>query len=316
MKCPVDPGDFSSPDLPHRFQVDVAAWKAAKSMANGPQRWHEWAGSLAAHMMLSRHYTASGLEHPATLVRRTAAALVVDYWNADDQVFAPGCYELAFHDSDAVVRGAAFNAVARLIDHYADATGCLHALIREVFGDASMDDFRALYTALDEVEGMLTCAHSEAVSRLLSGAARMASGYCRDMSREGFCALEYIAHDDPGVRKAALMVLLSQGAMNNERHSECFRRIVTQDEDEEVRYYALAVLLQSKTPTDDRELGSMLANVVSDAGLGDNLRKLAYLGLYLVRRMPLEYRPDVTSDEFKVDRDINWEFVRSFCTPQ
>jgi len=112
------------------------------------------------------------------------------------------------------------------------------------------------------------------------------------------------------------MVLLSQGAMNNERHSECFRRIVTQDEDEEVRYYALAVLLQSKTPTDDRELGSMLANVVSDAGLGDNLRKLAYLGLYLVRRMPLEYRPDVTSDEFKVDRDINWEFVRSFCTPQ
>lgn len=121
----------------------------------------------------------------------------------------------------------------------------------------------------------------------------------------------YLADEDPMVRCAALYLLSHhwERSSNTARHLE---RIAFSDPVTAVREAAVSYLGKYYAESSNTRIGRRLAALVHDDAEPPELRKAAYVALYVVRGTP--FASYATALRFP--EDINWEFVDSFFGEQ
>lgn len=137
---------------------------------------------------------------------------------------------------------------------------------------------------------------------------RMAGAYFSEMEASFERTVARLSEPDPKARIAALFMIREYWKTFPDFKEVC-EKLAFEDEDSEVRNYALSSLCRVGYGTYDSRLGKRLAELVLDNGQPDLRRRVAYTALRAVWR---NLGPEQAADEFRFPEDVDWAFVQSF----
>jgi hypothetical protein len=110
-------------------------------------------------------------------------------------------------------------------------------------------------------------------------------------------------------RLAAIVILREIWGVDERLAAAC-ERMAFEDSHTQVRQSALSNLAQCFSGTDDRRIGILLAQVVSDQAESESFRATVYRGLFTLRDVPMLSRPFPFTE--RIPEDVDWPFVNSF----
>jgi hypothetical protein len=134
-----------------------------------------------------------------------------------------------------------------------------------------------------------------------------------EMLRSRAYAVQLLNSPHVQARLGALVVLSEHWKDNADLASE-FMRVARCDPDEEVRAVALQCVGQCHQGTDDRDVGLLLARIVTNNREPARVRAGAYCALYTLRDLPHRW-PGFYAEPpcpFRFPEDVDWSFVNSF----
>jgi hypothetical protein len=265
-------------------------------------------GDNATLMANSLDQTKRGL-HSCDPKHRIAALLVLaEYWQPDHESLLQ-TEEIAFNDADQTVRGFGIYVLTRLILMISSEA---KNVICAAFQRRSVETQNV--EALGNASGVLGSVRSSVASRMkeeflfslcgpLLGAFR---------SRKEL-AQEFLAHQMPNLRMAALIVLTEHHLVDERTRTSC-EEMARGDSDLEVRHVAISCLGRLYRYTDNARIGEFYANLVRDAGCPMPLRRAAYLNLYFLRPRNVRSSPilKIVKRGFRFPEEVDWSFVDSF----
>jgi hypothetical protein len=276
---------------------DLRSYESVRGDGQHP-KWSEWASTELPELMQSREKMVALLNDTDATLRLTACSLAAEYWPGSAQI-AREVLRLAFDDPDAAVRGAALKALSRNSGHVSDPTDFIENLLRELFpgrreflnyAQSAVEQVRTAKRQLwEELGGVHT-------PRMLESRA---------------AAESYLEHHDANLRTAAIFILKDHWKPD-EWFTRMCERIAFQDSDLKVRKLALSTLACCFSNTDDPRIGKLLASLVNDASIPQELCLTAYRSLFTIRPMPTDGVIAVGSASFRFPADVDWKFVDSF----
>ena len=239
-------------------------------------------------------------------LRFAAVSLVAEYWPFNE-LFAAPCLRLAFDDPDSRIRGAATASLRyKLSSFVEDPSGQFRKLLNFLMDLEPVARELALGVR-KELSDTLEWAHDEGLREL----SQLAGEHLAEISRSVRTAASYLDHPSADLRRAALMVLYRRWRSVYDIRESCIR-LIRNDPDLDVRLEAQSILTAAFSRSDDVEVGRFLASTVRDASEPTSLRRDAYLGLFVVRPMPVGRVLEVSSATFRFPEDVDWAFVNSF----
>ncbi len=123
-------------------------------------------------------------------------------------------------------------------------------------------------------------------------------------------AEKYLRHPSWKLRLAAISILRMVWEPNERLATEC-EKIAFDDPHVQVRETALFTLACCFEGTNNARIGALLAQIVSDSGSPEGVRKSAYEGLFRLRGLPVSATP--LPGKYRFPEDVDWEFVKSFA---
>jgi hypothetical protein len=261
-------------------------------------------------MMNSKDATLHYLNVAEGSLRLAAASLVADYWHSDER-FAPWCLNLAFNDPEAEIRGAALNALLYKLHSYVeDKSGTFRRFVTFLRSlDPSLSD-----PAIHEVYQHAVEAVQWADEQALLKRQQLAGEHLDEMMRSRAAAMAYLDSPASNLRSAALLTLHDHWKEQPFDLRGLCMRMLMHDLDIDVRIHAEDVLNCVCIKTDDREVGRLLANIVSDGSEPIKLRKAAYVSLFSVRGLPVSRILEAAEMDFQHPSDVDWGFVETFLS--
>jgi len=309
MTVPIDKPAFFDARVVERLKKDVREWRETKSRG-------ELSHFLETQLKHRREHTVEALHHSDPKMRRAAAVLIVDFWFADNEIFAAPCYESAFRDLVPSVRGAAFEAVCLCArkGYYSDEYGSLSQLEQVVWEQDPIQSVNSLITLgreIDSLEANITELESEVNEALESEWRNLARDAFDEMVRSRERTLAHLKHRNPVLRYVALSLVWNKWHPSRDDEA-LLLEILEHDSFDPPRRAALWCLVDLYSGSDNPHFGRTLGRIVLDDCADDELRAIAYFGLYVIRDMPCQSYQESGACIFKARRDIDWEFVRSF----
>ena len=141
---------------------------------------------------------------------------------------------------------------------------------------------------------------------------QLGGNYLVIMSADPKIAADYLNNDNRDLRSAAFQLYINKHPISPEI-AAIAEYSLKADSDAGVRISALGVLEKFITQFGDRKLLKTIAEIVVDDSNEEVLRELAYQSLLIICGRPVEMWPEVLRalGEFRMSRDVDWEFVRS-----
>jgi hypothetical protein len=191
--------------------------------------------------------------------------------------------------------------------HYSyinDPTGFLKKLIRACSPRLPEE---ALRHAQEEVQKLW----SQLKDMIREECKGLAGSHLEEMLLAPEKTASYLTHPDPNLRRAAIRVTGHYWERTPEFVDTC-ERLIFEDPDSVVRFWALDAWMAYYANTDDMRVGRLLATIVYDSSKPTHFRRRAYYGLFVVRGMPIGTHPSLVSKEDSFSQDVDWSFVDSF----
>jgi HEAT repeat protein len=121
----------------------------------------------------------------------------------------------------------------------------------------------------------------------------------------------YLQSDDPDIRYITLHVLTMHFRLAE--YTDTALEMLEHDPDETCRRWAAAGLLSLKADTQDRRVLAALARVVANEHEERIVRLAAYSAMRGIMHYDSNEQLALASDAaFDIERDVDWNFVRSF----
>lgn len=247
--------------------------------------------------------TAQYLGNSRADFRLGALFLIYEYW-LGLPAFAGPCLELAFSDSESVVRGLALHCLPALYDSLRDPCGALKTLLYSVLRGSqrlgAMDETKK--ETFDSLENVLR----DKVRRELS----VAAGPAADEVLSGPLAAEsHLTHSDLNLQWVALVALTHLWKPTQAVANFCERLIVERSLPLNLEVAAIGLLTAFYRRSNNPRVGMILANVVRDPGKHEAARENAYLALYSIRGIPASKWPDRANG---FPSYVDWGFLATF----
>jgi hypothetical protein len=285
-----------------RATCDLSAYRRALPPDAGVG-WRAWAGAQLVTMMNSPDSTVRYLTNANTSLRLTAASLVAEYWSPDE-LFAAPCLRLAFGDPDAEVRGAALvcllNGLHSFVD---DPSGVLREILRFLRSVEPIAE-ALIHTLRTELNEGIEELHEQRIAELR----QLAGEHLGEMCQSAATAVDYLRHPAENLRRAALLALYEYWRADFDVRSAAMQ-LIRNDDDLTVRLEAQNILSAVCYRTNDPEVRQFLAAMVRDSSEPMEIRKGAYLAMFMVRPMPVGRILQITSPDFRFPEEVDWAFV-------
>jgi hypothetical protein len=265
--------------------------------------WKTWAGAQLNAMMNSRDTTAQYLADAHPSLRLAAVSLVAEYWRSDEYFVAP-CLRLAFDDPVSVIRGAAIVCLMHGLHSYVDDASGLFGKLMAYLRNCEPIPCELVHAVQKEANDAIAEMHEQGLAELR----QLADGHLEDMRQSVAAAVTYLDHPNMNLRRAALLALYEYWKADFDLRGACMR-IIRYDRDLVVRKEAQNILSTICYHTNDSEVVQLLTQMVRDTSEPIELRKNAYLALFIVRPMPVNRILQVTTPGFQFPEDVDWTFV-------
>ena len=125
---------------------------------------------------------------------------------------------------------------------------------------------------------------------------------------------EHLDDSDPKLRFAALVLMTHRWIPTEQFKNKC-EEMAFKDSDTTVRSTAIGCLGSCYARTDNRRVEKLLANIVCNEMESYEVRRSAYVALFIVKSVNSEHM--ITGDSFinlRIPEGVDWMFVRSMLT--
>ena len=233
-----------------------------------------------------------------------ALLLIHQYWISDPS-FAPHCLSAAFADSDEVVRGLAIFCTSRLRTYIDDPSGNLKVILSRVIPARDQGTQAVIAQATERCKSLF----AEVDRKMRENWQTEAEEHLSAMLQSPGEAEAFIWCADRKLRRVALSVLAYHWKDRDFALAASERIVADKTAPGDLRAEAVAVMAWFYRSTNDARVGAYFAGIVSDADEEFEVRRFAYLALFLLRGVPAAASP-ISATQFP--NDVNWEFVSSF----
>ena len=239
-------------------------------------------------------------------LRMAALYLVYDYWISHPH-FASHCLHLAFHDVVQEVRGLALCCLPRMYEFIHDSHGHLRHLLKTVHGDFTMKFEGSLETCTPIVES----ARRQVEEMNREDWLQNAGPHLDDMMTSVQRTEGYLEHSNEQLRYVALSLLTNYWQPTPKAAVVALGIAKGASLNRDLKCAALELLGRYYRKSNDPEIGSLLALIVTNESEDRIVRRTAYLLLYCLRGIPTTGLPEPATISSFPDK-VDWGFVQSF----